>query len=76
AILQSFIGRWALMHNAELGLGVPGESLYWDRFIRNEQHLMSVIEYIHNNPVKAGFCNVAGQWRWSSAPNGFANDEL
>jgi REP element-mobilizing transposase RayT len=55
----------------EQGLGVPGKSLwmreYWDRFIRNEQHLMSVIEYIHNNPVKAGLCNVVGQWRWSSA---------
>ena len=27
---------------------------YWDRFIRDEQHLKSAVEYILQNPVKAG----------------------
>lgn len=40
---------------------------YWDRYIRNEQHLRSTIAYIEQNPVKAGLCSNASDWRWSSA---------
>jgi len=67
---KSFTGRWALKHNAELKLGIPGEHFwmreYWDRFIRDKQHLDAVIKYIHNNPVKTGLCSVATEWKWSS----------
>ena len=70
---KSYTGRFAMAHNAELGLGVPGESFwmreYWDRYIRNADHLHSVVEYIHNNPVKAGLVDVAENWMWSSAYN-------
>ena len=68
---KSYTGRWALAHNAELGLGVPGKTLwmreYWDRFIRDEVHLRAVGAYIHDNPVKAGLCPTAAEWPWSSA---------
>ena len=40
---------------------------YWDRFIRNENHFLKAIEYIHQNPVKAGLCTSAEEWPWSSA---------
>ncbi len=40
---------------------------YWDRFIRDENHLRLVVEYIHQNPVKAGLAMPATQWPWSSA---------
>ena len=40
---------------------------YWDRFIRNKDHLQNTIDYIHNNPVKAGLCPTPEQWQWSSA---------
>lgn len=52
--------------------------LFQDRFksepIEDEQYLMSVIRYIHNNPVKAGMVEKPDQYRWSSfksylAPN-------
>ena len=39
---------------------------YWDRFIRDEIHLLKAIEYIHNNPVKAGLVRAANEWPWSS----------
>jgi REP element-mobilizing transposase RayT len=29
---------------------------YWDRYIRDDRHLESVVDYIHYNPVKAGLC--------------------
>jgi len=40
---------------------------YWDRFIRNERHFQQVVEYIHQNPVKAGLVERPEQWPWSSA---------
>ncbi len=71
---KSYTARWAIKHHAELGLGVPGTSFwmreYWDRYIRNEQHLQAVIEYIHQNPVKARLCSRPEEWRWSSASHG------
>lgn len=55
---------------AELGLRIPGKAFwmpdYWDRYIRNEKHNYSVIEYIHHNPIKAGLCISLNQWLWSS----------
>jgi len=40
---------------------------YWDRFIRDDKHLESVVAYIHHNPVKAGLVINAEDWPWSSA---------
>ena len=71
---KSYTGRWAMAHNAELELGVPGKTFwqreYWDRFIRDENHLHQTIDYIHHNPVKAGLCAAPEHWRHSSAAHG------
>jgi len=40
---------------------------YWDRFIRNDRHFQQTVEYIHQNPVKAGLVGRPEDWRWSSA---------
>jgi REP element-mobilizing transposase RayT len=40
---------------------------YWDRYIRNQRHFNQAIEYIHQNPVKAGLVATAESWRWCSA---------
>ena len=68
---KSFTGRWSLAHGVELGLGIPGKKFwmreYWDRYIRDEPHHRRVIDYIHQNPVKAGLCGKAEEWPWSSA---------
>lgn len=42
------------------------QSDYWDRFIRNEQHFYNTVQYIHNNPVKAGLCKEPKDWFGSS----------
>ena len=39
---------------------------YWDRYIRNDRHFENVVLYIHQNPVKAGLCEHAEDWPWSS----------
>jgi len=40
---------------------------YWDRFIRSNEHYQRVVEYIHNNPVKAGLIKRQEDWEFSSA---------
>ena len=43
---------------------------FQDRFksepIDDERYLLSVVRYIHNNPVKAGIVEKPGQYKWSS----------
>ena len=43
---------------------------YFDRYIRNEEHLYRTRRYIENNPVKAGLVRRPEEWRWSSAWKG------
>ena len=38
---------------------------YFDRFIRDAKHYDAVVEYIAENPVKAGLCSNPEEWRWS-----------
>ena len=40
---------------------------YWDRFIRDESHFEKAVEYIQENPVKAGLTKNSEDWLWSSA---------
>ena len=40
---------------------------YFDRYIRDEEHFNNVVNYIHNNPVKAGLVDDPTHYRWSSA---------
>ncbi|MBX7172822.1 MAG: transposase [Pyrinomonadaceae bacterium] len=39
----------------------------FDRYIRNYEHFTKTIDYIENNPVKAGLCAKKSDWRFSSA---------
>ena len=40
---------------------------YWDRYIRDEGHFAAVVDYIHQNPMKAGLVRRAEERAWSSA---------
>jgi putative DNA methylase len=40
---------------------------YYDRFIRDRDHLAKAIEYIHRKPVSAGLVKEPGRWRFGSA---------
>jgi putative DNA methylase len=39
----------------------------YDHFSRDDAEFLRIIEYVENNPVKAGLCSSPGEWRWSSA---------
>ena len=56
-------------HQANKILGRTGDfwmDEYFDRYIRDEKHLDTVINYIDNNPVKAGLIEEGQFWPWSS----------
>ena len=40
---------------------------YFDRYIRNAEHFRRTVQYIENNPVKAGLCEKPEDWPFSSA---------
>lgn len=46
--------------------GTLWQADYFDRYIRNETHFLTVAQYIERNPVIAGLCLNAADWLWSS----------
>jgi len=64
-------------HRANTILGRTGSLWYreyYDRYIRNEEHLERAVLYIHANPVLAGLVARAGDWTFSSARHAEALD--
>ncbi len=47
---------------------------YFDRTMRDEGEVTITREYIENNPVVAGLCDSAPDWRWSSAARDCGRD--
>ena len=70
--LGGIVGSWkrytARHANKLLGrTGAFWQDDYWDRFIRNEAHFAATVEYVDQNPVKAGLVGSAELWPWGSA---------
>ena len=42
------------------------QSRFWEHQIRDDRDLENHLNYIHYNPVKHGYCQVAGQWQYST----------
>jgi REP element-mobilizing transposase RayT len=59
--------RYVTWYNRKYGRCGP---LFQGRFkseaVENDEYLLSALRYIHRNPVKAGLCGTAGDYRWSS----------
>lgn len=68
-ILQSWKGFSA--HEANRRLDRVGKSFWqpesYDHLIRNDEDLHRCCHYTTMNPVNAGLCRSAEDWRWSSA---------
>lgn len=71
AILHSWKSYTAKEANRILGRqGAFWMEEYFDRMIRDENHYAKVLEYIRQNPVAAGLCREAEEWRFGSAYRG------
>jgi putative transposase len=64
-----FPSRWRrIKQRTTLGLrplGVTGpvwQPRYWERLMRDPDHLARYLDYIHYNPVKHGYVQTPGQW--------------
>jgi len=67
--LGSVISSWkrfsARAANPVVGRSGPfWQDDYWDTYIRDERHFESTVEYIENNPVKAGLVFNPTDWPW------------
>ena len=67
AFMQPLLCRVALAVKRKHGVdGHVFSRAYWDGACTDEAQLRATIEYIHHNPVRAGLCTSALEWRWSS----------
>jgi putative transposase len=66
---QWFQGHYAREHNARHR---RRGALFGERFsswvVHDEDHLQATIEYVLDNPVRAGLVREASQWPWSGTP--------
>jgi len=66
--LRYLNGRYAQAFNQRNG---RTGHLFGDRFasfvIHDEEHLRTAVEYVLQNPVRAGLCRRADDWPWSGA---------
>jgi len=66
-ILHSWKSYTAKEANRILGRsGEFWQEEYFDRYVRNEEPYWAAVEYIEQNPVKAGLCTRKEEWRFGS----------
>lgn len=80
AVINPYKGRgvgdlvrsWKMFSGRELNRSAGRAGAFWardyfDRFMRNEDHLAKTLQYVEANPVKAGLVAEAADWLFSSA---------
>jgi putative transposase len=68
AVLHSWKSFTANKANAMVGRTGPfWHDDYFDRYMRDEDHLWRTIEYVEQNPAKAKLVATPENWPWSSA---------
>jgi REP element-mobilizing transposase RayT len=63
------ISAWRQQHKG-VTAGPVWHREYFDRYVRDDDHYRNVVNYIHQNPVKAGLVQRADEWEWSSGFGG------
>jgi REP element-mobilizing transposase RayT len=62
---KSYTAKQANRHLNQAGAFWAPE--YFDRYMRDDAHFAATRAYIEHNPVKAGLCQEASDWAFSSA---------
>ena len=69
ATMQPLLRRLALLVQRHHGIeGRILERAYRDRACRDAEHARTVVAYVHLNPWRAGLCDDALEYPWSSQP--------
>ncbi len=71
-LLEDVIHSWKSFASREANkflnrAGKFWQEEYFDRYIRHTRHYFDAIDYIEENPVKAGLCATREDWPFSSA---------
>jgi REP element-mobilizing transposase RayT len=73
--LRRLVGGWKAAVSRQLGTQGPGETLwqrgFWDHFLRQEEDLRTVCEYVLANPERSGLVE-----RWQDWPHSWLNPEI
>jgi putative transposase len=65
--MQYLNGRYCAWFNRRHGYeGHVVERRFFSALIESERHLFAAAQYIVLNPVRAGLCRLARDWKWSS----------
>ena len=65
---------YAIYYNKnEERVGYVFANRYYSQSIKNERHLLTCIQYIHQNPVKAGLANLPIEYKFSSFKDYYKN---
>ncbi|MCW5736298.1 MAG: transposase [Enhydrobacter sp.] len=68
SVLHSWKSFTANKANAIIGrTGAFWHDDYFDRYMRDENHLQRTIDYVERNPLTAKLVDLPRNWRWSSA---------
>lgn len=66
-IFQSLGSRFVYWYNAKYQrFGHLFQDRYFSKPIENDESFLCVMQYIHENPVRAGICSFATDYYWSS----------
>jgi REP element-mobilizing transposase RayT len=74
--LSEILHSWKSYTSKEANklLGRTGQTFWqaesFDHVIRNEEERVRLVNYVENNPAKAGLCKGKEDWKWSSACKG------
>src|SRR4051812_36887072 len=65
--MQRLNSRYAQWFNRRYGYsGHLFQGRFYGRLVESAYHLLELARYVVANPVRAGLCSHAGEWRWSS----------
>ena len=74
-IFQRVIPSFVYWYNKKYErVGALFQNRFRSRPVNNSTQMLTVIRYIHQNPIKAAICNHPGQYQYSSYRDYFDND--
>ena len=70
--LSAIVRSWKSFSARQANVALKRSGAFWhadyfDRYMRDEEHLVATVDYVEQNPVKAGLVGEAREWLWSSA---------
>jgi putative transposase len=68
--MHRLAGRYAQRFNERYDrVGHVFQNRFSSYVIESEEHFARALAYVHANPIEAGLCAQAEEWRWSSRPS-------